>query len=169
MITQLDAGIDIFLQPGEWYFGGAGTSIRTTLGSCIAVTLWHPRHRNGGMCHFMLPGRSKRGDRRDTRYAENAVERLLVEAGKCPGRVQDYQIKLFGGASMFETRAGEDSVPVRNIRAARELMLAHGLRIKAHHLGGNCYRELIFRLSDGDVWMRLGRGFAAGNCSMESA
>jgi hypothetical protein len=47
--------IDIFLQPGEFYFGDHETRIRTLLGSCVAITMWHPRLRIGGMCHYLLP------------------------------------------------------------------------------------------------------------------
>jgi chemotaxis protein CheD len=32
-------------------------SIRTVLGSCVSITLWHPVKRVGGMCHFLLPTR----------------------------------------------------------------------------------------------------------------
>lgn len=34
--------IDIFLQPGEHYVGDADCTIRTLLGSCVSITLWHP-------------------------------------------------------------------------------------------------------------------------------
>ena len=52
-------GNEIFLQPGEFYFGDAATRIRTLLGSCVAITLWHPARMIGGMCHYMLPNRQK--------------------------------------------------------------------------------------------------------------
>lgn len=45
----------VTLQPGEFHFGGANTRIQTLLGSCVAITLWHPIRRIGGMCHYMLP------------------------------------------------------------------------------------------------------------------
>ncbi len=49
--------IEIFLQPGEWYFGNRKVSIRTLLGSCVAMVFWHrhPKLLMGGMCHFTLP------------------------------------------------------------------------------------------------------------------
>jgi len=48
---------EIVLHPGDWWFGGGDTRARTVLGSCIAITLWHPQLRVGGMCHYMLPQR----------------------------------------------------------------------------------------------------------------
>ena len=46
---------DVFLLPGEFHFGDQDDRIITLLGSCVAITLWHPEKRIGGMCHYMLP------------------------------------------------------------------------------------------------------------------
>ena len=44
----------ISLLPGELYFGQRHL-LKTLLGSCVAITLWHPQRQLGGMCHFLLP------------------------------------------------------------------------------------------------------------------
>ncbi len=49
--------ISRFLNPGEFFFCESNCQIHTLLGSCIAITLWHPILKIGGMCHFVLPGR----------------------------------------------------------------------------------------------------------------
>ena len=49
----------VFLHPGECYFGGGPTRIATLLGSCVSITVWHPRLLVGGMCHYMLPSRQR--------------------------------------------------------------------------------------------------------------
>ena len=41
-----EAGQKLFLMPGQWYFGGKASELRTLLGSCVAVTLWHPAKRS---------------------------------------------------------------------------------------------------------------------------
>lgn len=46
---------EVVLKPGDFYFGGGATRISTLLGSCVSMTLWHPRRKIGGMCHYMLP------------------------------------------------------------------------------------------------------------------
>lgn len=53
--------LEVFLGPGDLYFGDQFTRIRTLLGSCVAITLWHPRALIGGMCHYMMPTRSHPG------------------------------------------------------------------------------------------------------------
>ncbi len=45
----------VVLRPGDFHFGGGHTRISTLLGSCVSITLWHPRRLIGGMCHYMMP------------------------------------------------------------------------------------------------------------------
>jgi chemotaxis protein CheD len=170
-----DGIVDIFLQPGEFYFGDEYTRIRTLLGSCVAITVWHPRLRVGGMCHYLLPGRKRLvGDGLDGRYADEAIELFRREMQAAGTRPQDYQIKLFGGGSMFPALndlaagrrrpqlgdraalgldAGPD-VASRNIFVGRQLITAQGLKITSEHLGGVGHRNIIFDVWSGDVWVR---------------
>ena len=53
-------GEALSLMPGELWSGRGAASVRTLLGSCVALTLWHPRLRVGGMCHYLLPRRQRK-------------------------------------------------------------------------------------------------------------
>ncbi|WP_148861047.1 chemotaxis protein CheD [Marinobacter fonticola] len=156
-----DKGADIFLQPGDWYFGEAGTQIRTLLGSCVAVTLWHPRQKRGGMCHYMLPGTHPDRNALNGRYGEDALQLLMQAVARHGDRPGEYETKLFGGADMFGVHAGNETVAERNVKAARVFAARYGLKVKSHSLGGTCYRQLVFNLADGNVWVRQGTG---ANC-----
>lgn len=150
------ATLDIFLQPGEIFFGDADTRIRTILGSCVAITLWHPRRRIGGMCHFMLPER-RRGERSelDGRYADEAMLLLIEEITRASTRAHEYEAKLFGGGNMFAPREQKQiTVAERNIDAGRELLRRHGFNVLVEHLGGRGHRQIIFEVGSGDVWVR---------------
>lgn len=155
-ITARRQVIDIFLQPGEVYFGDAETRIRTVLGSCVAVTLWHPHRRIGGMCHFMLPerGRPPAGEALDGRYGDEALELLLREIRHHHGRPADYQVKVFGGGNMFPSTPSHTHVGRRNHEFALEHLAALGLPVSNRHLAGNGHRQVIFEVWSGDVWLR---------------
>ncbi|WP_296930225.1 chemotaxis protein CheD [uncultured Marinobacter sp.] len=159
MTAQLGSGIDIFLHPGDWYFGDRDTRIHTTLGSCIAVTLWHPELKLGGMCHYMLPGRSLESTL-NARYGADALELLVAEIRQQGTVVTDYEAKLFGGASMFDVGPHGSSVARRNVDAAEALMAHYGLSVTSRSLGGTGYRRLFFSIADGDVWVRRGESRA---------
>lgn len=164
MMTALGSGIDIFLHPGEWYFGDKHTRIRTVLGSCVAVTLWHPGHRLGGMCHFMLPDNRGPAGSLNARYGTEALQLLVAEIRKHGGKAEEYEAKLFGGASMFGLGVEANSISDRNIKIAEELMQRHNLNVLARSLGGSVYRQLVFDLAAGDVWVRLGEPSEYDRC-----
>jgi chemotaxis protein CheD len=154
------AVIDIFLQPGEIYCGGSDTRIRTLLGSCVAITLWHPRGI-GAMCHFMLPARRRpQGAAADARYADEALELLLAAMADAGAAAPACEIKLFGGGNMFAPQAVSaarrevSDVAQRNVAAARALLAGRGLALCAEDLGGRGHRQLIFDIGSGAVWVR---------------
>ncbi len=153
--------IEIFLQPGELWFGDKTTRIRTLLGSCVTVTLWHPKRLIGGMCHFMLPSRVRPpGSAPDGRYADEALEALVQDVRKSHARPEEFEAKLFGGGRMFHPLYCESGsvdrfqVHDRNVSAAQELVSAHGFQLKAEHLGGHGHRQVIFDIWSGHVWMK---------------
>lgn len=148
---------EVVLQPGELWFGERDTRIRTLLGSCVSITLWHPHRLLGGMCHYMLPSRPepRRGEL-DGRYAEEALQLLLRDIDGRRTEPGEYVVKMFGGGNMFPgtTRSGVDHVGLQNVDAGKELLRTHGFRCHAEHLGGCGHRQLIFDVWNGDVWMK---------------
>lgn len=151
---------EILLQPGQWWFGSDASQLRTVLGSCVAITLWHPQRRLGGMCHYMLPGRAAASGARpggcDGRYGDEVIAGLRQEIERRAGVPGEYEAKLFGGARMFSVPNGLDgsNVSDRNVQAGRELLSRHGFACKAEHVGGHGHREVILQLRDGHVWVR---------------
>ncbi len=149
--------IEIFLQPGELFFGDQHTRLRTLLGSCVSLVLWHPHRRIGGMTHFMLPGRTRSATAPlDGRYGDEAMALLLSEIQAAGTRAEDYQLYLFGGGDMFPqvTRQAECSVGKRNIERARRLIADCGLKCHGEHVGGTGHRNLIFDVWSGQVAVR---------------
>ncbi|HZX33502.1 MAG TPA: chemotaxis protein CheD [Rhodocyclaceae bacterium] len=148
--------IEIFLQPGDFYFGDRWTRIRTLLGSCVSLIFWHPQLHLGGMCHYMLPFRPDRsmGDI-DGRYGDEAVAMMFHEMRQIGTQPTEYEVKIFGGANMFPSQSrGEGSVGLRNVDAAREIVKAHGLRCVAEDTVGEGHRSVVFDVWSGDVWVR---------------
>jgi len=152
--------IDIFLQPGEVYFGDSETRIRTLLGSCVAVTWWHPRLKVGAMCHFLVPHRARSKPRLDDvldgRYGDEAfaqVMHYIQAAGTLPA---DYQVKMFGGGQLLANDTHRlQPVGERNIEFAKSWLAANGFRLSREHLAGVGHRHIVFDVANGDVWVRF--------------
>jgi chemotaxis protein CheD len=157
-MKRMDDLIDIFLQPGELFVGDKDYQIRTILGSCVSITLWHAASRMGGMSHFLLPTRSSNsGDfELDGRYGDEALRLMLDELKKYGLRPEDCEAKIFGGGNMFpgQERAGAMLVGQRNGEAARELLQYRSIPVVSESLFGNGHRQIIFDVSNGDVWSR---------------
>ena len=153
--------LEIFLQPGEFYFGEDRTRIRTLLGSCVAITAWHPRLKIGGMCHYMLPRRPRRApdeaEALDGRYGEDALRMFMREILATRTRAADYHVKLFGGGRMFAMAphlARRAGIAEANVEYGRAAIAQCGFRQEAEDLGGHGHRNVILDLWSGDVWVR---------------
>lgn len=148
---------DIYLLPGDVYFGDRETRIRTILGSCVSLAVWHPQLRVGGMCHFMLPGRITVAQTPlDGRYANEAMEILLLNIDKVGAPISEYRLKIVGGGNMFPgiVRTQSDHIGSRNVLRARELTARHGFECVAEHVEGSGHRHLIFDVLSGVLSLR---------------
>jgi len=166
--------IDIFLQPGDFYFGDKETRISTLLGSCVAITLWHPKKLIGGMCHYMLPTPNFRTNplQLNGKYAEDAMNMFLQEIKAADTLPSEYQTKIFGGGNMFSKITNTahctssysncfesfscKNVACKNALIAPYLLKKNGFKIANHDLGGIQHRKVIFEIWSGNVWLRKG-------------
>jgi len=149
---------DIYLLPGEHAAGDAHCRIRTLLGSCVSITLWHPVLHVGAMSHFVLPGASPHPELGlNGRYGEDALALMMQDLLRLGAAAADCQAKLFGGGAMFEPGRLHNDVGRKNGEAARGMLMAHGIKVVSESLFDACHRQIIFRISNGDVWVRQGR------------
>ena len=149
------------LHPGEVWFGQNPARVRTLLGSCVAITLWHPQLRIGGMCHYLLSGQVEqaRHNASPGYYATGAIRYFQQAIRSWRTRPRDYEVKMFGGGSMFpdaERYEGRFRVAESNIQHGQHLLEEAGFSVKARDLGGVRYRIILLELDSGDVWVRYG-------------
>jgi chemotaxis protein CheD len=152
-------GASVNLLAGQFYFGRRAREVRTLLGSCVGITLWDPRRRLGGMCHFLLPERSRAGVAgRDGRFGDEAVEVLLEMVQRAGSRPADIEAHLYGGADTLSGRTGvKFNVGERNIGQGWALIDRHGFRLAEVDVGDHCPRSVRLSLADGSVEMRRGQ------------
>lgn len=162
---------DHVVLPGQVWFGRGPAQASTLLGSCVAITLWHPIRQAGGMCHYMLPERPPHhaAPTLDGRYGDEALQLLMRAATQAGCPPEECEVKLFGGGRMFgcEPCVGVETLQVhlRNVDQAHRLAERHRLRVVAHHLGGEGHRQLRLHVATGDVWMRFSpRAASAQRC-----
>jgi chemotaxis protein CheD len=157
-MTNNTGARDVYLQPGDFHFGERNTRIRTVLGSCVSIVMWHEKYLIGGMCHYLLPKHSGQPNKApDGRYAEDAIELFMKKIRDAKTKAEDYQVKIFGGGNMFSKYHKPEKckdVPCQNIIAARELVKRYGLNLVSENVGGYGHRQIRFEIWNGHVWVR---------------
>jgi chemotaxis protein CheD len=145
---------ETYLGIGQVFFGEGHQRVSTLLGSCVAITLWHPQRHLGGMCHFMLPHRPGGSlTQPDGRYANEAFALLERSIASYSTRITEYEAKLFGGGTMFPDLDDPIRISYDNIIAARRLLRARSVPLKSEHVGGTGHRRLHFDTWTGEVWL----------------
>lgn len=150
-----------FLNPGGWYFGGGEGFVETLLGPCIAIVVWFPSARMGGICHFQLPGSRRVAEHArqlDGRYGYDAWVWLKQQARVQALRMEEAEVKLFGGARSLTGAASQRSTDIgrQNIVFVGQLLAEAGVKVVGRDLGGEGCRYLRFDLATGAVWVRRG-------------
>lgn len=155
-------GENLVLMPGQMHIGHHVGSMRTLLGSCVAITLWHPVRRIGGMCHFLLPSRTRRpGEPPDGRYGDEAVEAMVQSIKALRTSPEEYVAHLYGGAdTMSGVSAAKFNIGERNIEQGWTLIDRYGFTLDGVDVGEDIPRMVSLSLPGGTVAMRRGTGSA---------
>jgi chemotaxis protein CheD len=155
-------GANLVLMPGQMHMGHQVASLRTLLGSCVAITLWHPQRRIGGMCHFLLPNRQRRpGEEPDGRYGDEAVDAMVKALTALRTKPEEYVAHLYGGAdTMSGTSNAKFNIGERNIEQGWSLIDRFGFQLDGVDVGEDVPRMVTLALGSGQVNMRRGHGHA---------
>lgn len=130
----------------------APAAIKTNLGSCIAVCLYSPSLKCGGMLHLMLPSApTNREIVKKAKYADTGIPELLREIKTLGGLStnSDLVAKIFGGACVLaniKSNIGQD-----NAAAVKTILADLGIKIIAQELGGNKGYKIDFDVQSGVV------------------
>lgn len=151
-MKNLDNKSSIYLLPGDVVLSDHYHVLRTTLGSCVSIILWHPARKIGVMSHFMLPAASDDDqEQRDGRYGDAAMDMMLEKLASVKVKPSECQAKILGGGRMFSGK-GTFSIGTKNGKVARQLVLSHGIPIVATALFGDGHRKVVFDVQSGSVW-----------------
>ena len=127
----------------------------TPLGSCVAVIAYEKNVKIGGIAHIMLPGKSPNENKlEENKYAENAIENLLVELKLKGASKSKTEICLVGGANVL--KRDNDTIADNLIFSIFEIVKQKKLTIKKTSLGGYERRTAKLNLDTGTVTYTIG-------------
>lgn len=147
-----------YLHPGHVAVASRATAVTTILGSCVAVCLWDPAGRLGGINHFLLPSVAEGSDVSSPRFGNVAVGQLVERVLALGARRRELQAKVFGGACVidaFRARPADDHLGLKNVEVAQTLLRHEGIPVVAEDVGGRRGRKVIFHTDSGVALVRL--------------
>ena len=152
-----------FLKPAELCFVREPSLIRTVLGSCVTVTMLCRRLGAAAACHPVLPvcreaSSCRPGScRQKNKYVECVVPEMIRRFQELGVRLDELEVKLFGGANMFSRNGKQREilhVGNMNVSMARQKIAELELELKSFDVGGIQGRKLYFETGSGEVWVK---------------
>jgi two-component system chemotaxis response regulator CheB len=133
----------VFILPGEYFISKQPNIISTLLGSCVAVCLYSPSHRFGGMNHYMLP--TSPNKERSGKYGDYAINVLFQFFERTLGSLNGLQAIVSGGANVISPISSGVQIGQKNLDMARQLLNKHNIPIIKENLGGNVGLKLHYQ------------------------
>lgn len=139
-----------FLYPSTLFASKEPYVVKTILGSCVAICLWDPVTRIGGINHYMLPSWNG-NDLASPKYGNIAIDKLLEKMSQLGARRENLKAKIFGGGELIESGANGTLIGERNIRVARLILEEKKIPVVASSTGGRKGRKILFFTDIGEV------------------
>lgn len=143
----------VYLHAGQLAVAAEPTAIVTVLGSCVAVCLWDPGSRVGGVNHFLLPHHVER--ERSARFGNVAVPQLVDAVVRAGATRSGLVAKVFGGACVLGGIAHARRLGAENAALALHLLEEARIPVLDTDVGGERGRKLVFVSDEGTAWVKL--------------
>jgi chemotaxis protein CheD len=143
----------VYLHAGQVAVAADPTAIVTVLGSCVAVCLWDPATRIGGVNHFLLPHHVER--ERSARFGNVAVPELVDAVVRAGARRGSLVAKVFGGACVLGVARHARRLGDENAALALHLLEEARIPVLDRDVGGERGRKLVFVSDEGTAWVKL--------------
>lgn len=143
-----------FLYPSTLYVSKEQTFVSTILGSCVAVCLYDPILKLGGINHYMLPLWNGQG-LASTKYGNIAIEKLIEKMLGFGCHKKNMIAKVFGGGEVIDTQISQFLIGERNIHIAHKILKEQGIKITGESVGGKLGRKIQFNTYTGEVLQRI--------------
>lgn len=142
-----------FLYPSTLIVSKEPVLINTILGSCVAVCLFDPFMKIGGMNHYMLPYWNGEG-LASPKYGNIAIEKLIDKMLQEGSIMSNLTAKVFGGGNIYQIKNYAYNIHERNILIAKSILTEYKIPVVGSCVGGTNGRNIKFHTESGKVMHR---------------
>jgi chemotaxis protein CheD len=125
------------------------------LGSCVALAVYDPIVRIGGLLHLMLPGRRPEIASDGSNlfmFAESGVPILIDETLRLGAHKQRLLIGIAGGAKIMD-QSSMFEIGSRNLAMVESILRARNLATTGRSVGGEVPRTAGLDIGKGRFWV----------------
>jgi chemotaxis protein CheD len=151
-----------FLYPAAIFASKTPHLVTTILGSCVAVCLYDPVVKIGGINHFMLPLWNGQG-LASPKYGNIAIEKLIEKMSSLGCEPTRLQAKVFGGGEVIQSNVSQFNIGERNIRIAYDMLEEYKIPIVGQSVGGKYGRKILFNTETFEVKQKIIQKSITGN------
>jgi len=129
------------------------------LGSCIAVVIYDPVSRVGGLLHYLLPDSrldATKAARQPFMFADTGIPALFQFAYSMGAVKKRLRVIAAGGAQVLESEAFQ--IGKLNQLAMKEIFWRAGVLLHHEEVGGNYSRTVRVEMESGRVLMKTDCG-----------
>jgi len=134
--------------------------ITYALGSCIAVAVYDPAAKVGGLLHYMLPDSTldaAKAKETPAMFADTGIPLLFKSCYKMGADKKRMVVKVAGGASILD-ESNFFRIGQKNIMAMRKLFWSNNVLIDAEDTGKNFNRTVRIDLGTGKFYIKRAGG-----------
>jgi chemotaxis protein CheD len=155
---------------GDLHASRGSAVIETILGSCVAVCLYDPAERVGGMNHILLPGEAdlKHFDV-SARYGINAMELLINRIVVLGGDRRRLVAKVFGGANVLSGISRANGMGRKNTEFVLDFLRMEDIGVIGQDVGGRLSRKVLFETDTGYAFVKTVTGFSQSDAFRNEA
>lgn len=138
----------------------AESLITYALGSCIAVAVYDPAAKVGGLLHYMLPDSTldaAKAKETPAMFADTGIPLLFKSCYKMGADKKRMVVKVAGGASILD-ESNFFRIGQKNIMAMRKLFWSNNVLIDAEDTGKNFNRTVRIDLGTGKFYIKRAGG-----------
>ena len=148
---------------GQVVFAEAPERLTAVLASCVAVVVYDPEAKKGGLAHVLMAGE---GEGSNFRYSDPAVQHLIEQMREEADAGVRLVAKVVGGARnvMADESSLVGSIGRNAVIRIVTILLEEGIDIEGMHIGGTIERNVLFDAETGEVIISLNGG--AGRSTM---
>lgn len=149
----------IYLNPGENHFTNKPKLIKTVLGSCISVIIYHRASKYSAVTHSVMPEKNCQEASCfccEPKFVDCSIRMVLTKFDELRIKRNELESKLFGGSEIhnFKTNSRMESIGTQNLKTAKRILFENKIPIVASDIGGLNGRKIIYNSATIEVFVK---------------